>query len=124
MKQTVFILALAFSIFSCNSKPSEKFKPINDSLVVVLFRNAQGGPQMQRAKFSTKQVKAVDSLDKIVTKVDTSWQIELPNPKDTIKDAHSKPLYDSINHTYRFNNYWYKLTDQENKTVKIQIVNI
>lgn len=77
-----------------------------------------------RGKYSTQSVKTVDSNDNITSKVDTTWTLEIVNPRDTVKDVKGVPIKDSITHQYKFNFQWYKLTPEENKTVRIQIISI
>ena len=123
MKIGIIAIVVLFLV-SCLTEKKDKFKPITDSSVFVVYRAYPAGLTGARGKYSTSQVKAVDSNDKVITKVDTTWTLEIQNTKDTVKDAKGIPVKDSITHQYKFNFQWYKLTPEENKTVKIQIINI
>lgn len=56
--------------------------------------------------------------------IDSAWTIQIPNQKDTMRNAIGKPVYDSAAKSYKFNQTWYKLSPEERKNVKIQIITI
>jgi hypothetical protein len=120
MKQIGIILTVIL-FAACNH--SEPFKSKTDT-VDVIYRSPQG-LQGARGTYTTKIGYKIDTASRKVTDgIDTAWSLLIPNPRDTMKDPKGKPIYDSATHSYRFNNQWYKLSDQENKTVKIQIIKI
>ena len=124
MKKVVLFLSIFSFLISCSNVKKEKFSPITDSSVFVVYRSYPRGLTGANGKYSTRQVKSVDSNDKVITKIDTTWQLEILNFKDTVKGHDGKPILDSVTHQPKFNMQWYKLTPEENKTVKIQIINI
>lgn len=103
MNKVVLFLSIFSFLISCSNVTKEKFKPITDSSVFVVYRAYPGGLTGTRGKFSTQQVKTVDSNDKVITKIDTTWTLEIQNLKDTIKDSKGIPIKDSITHQYKFN---------------------
>lgn len=123
MKSIVGIIAVLLFV-SCNSSKGPKFIPKSDT-VFVLYRSPEG-LNYRRGTYTTSLGRSFEDSTSLVAKpsTDTSWTILIPNPKDTIKDLKGKPLYDSSTHQFRFHDQWYKLTPVENKSVKIQIVNI
>ena len=122
MKQFLFLLSVVL-FFSCGNSSTVKInhKPIVDSSVRVIYPYGTG-LRYARAKYSTSVVKTVDSNDVIHEKIDTAWTVEIP--KDTAKESNGKIILDSATHQPKINMQLYKLTLDENKNVKIQIVTI
>lgn len=124
MKIGIIALIASLVFISCQNEKKEKFKPITDSSVFVVYRSYPRGLTGANGKYSTHQIKSVDSNDKVIIKIDTTWELEILNFKDTVKGHDGKPILDSVTHQPKFNMQWYKLTPEENKTVRIQIINI
>jgi len=121
MKQVLVIVGIMF-VIGCKEKPP-KFVPVYHDSVAVIFRVAPDGHIVgSKAAYSTKLSKTLDSNDKIVYRVDTSWVVFIQ--LDTMRDKSGKPIFDSITHQPQFNYRWDTLSEQSNRTARIQIVKI
>jgi hypothetical protein len=127
MKQLAVILSVIFFAACKPSKPSVPNYNKNSVFTVIYTLNGgKPGTQTQGRLDSVYYVPAFkdSSSLEVYWKLDSVWSLLVPNMRDTIRKPDNKPLYDSASHQYRFNSMWYRLTPEDRKTVKIQIITI
>lgn len=121
MKSIGFILAVLLFASCQNSETKVSSKP-SDTLNVLYRFN--GTLQGTRGFYTIEKKREFVDSSSVSGKwvVDSAWVIQIPNQKDTMRNAIGKPVYDSAAKSYKFNQTWYKLSPEERKNVKIQII--
>lgn len=120
----ISLLAVVFVMVSCQQAKPNIPKYNKDSVMTVVY-TLNGQKQATAGRIDSIVASArFDNENSLAAhwSLDTVWSLSIPNQKDTAKDKNHKPIYDSVKKTYVFNNGWYRLNDQERKTVKIQII--
>lgn len=129
-----FLLAIIISFgffIGCNSTSKDTFPVKYGDTVDVIYR-VDSSTKGTTGLFYSRGI-AFDGFERVFEDSSSTtakkvhrpqWQLLVPNYRDTIRDATGKPIYDSASKGYKVNTKWYKLTPQENKSTRVQVVSI